>query len=141
VASAFPDATQAGVEMLKKGGNAVDAACATAFALGVCEPQASGIGGQTMCIMHMDRKSVAIDGSSRSPSRAHSSAYHTKRRRLLGYKAATVPSTVAVLGIMHERYGALEWQKVLAPAIRIARRGTASPSCRAAYRQGSWKTF
>ena len=123
VASAFPDATQAGVEVLKKGGNAVDAACAVAFALGVCEPQASGIGGQSMCIMHMDRKSVAVDGSSRSPSLAHSSAYRAKSRRLLGYKATTVPSTVAVLGIMHERYGALEWQKVLAPAIRIAKRG------------------
>ena len=124
VASAFPDATKAGVEMLKRGGNAVDAACATAFALGVCEPQASGIGGQSMCIMRINGRNVAVDGSSRSPSLAHSSAYTTRKRRsVLGYKATTVPSTVAVLGILHGRYGRLEWQKVLAPAIRIAKRG------------------
>lgn len=124
VASAFPDATQAGVEMLKRGGNAVDAACAVAFALGVCEPQASGIGGQSMCIMRIDGREIAVDGSSRAPSLAHSSTYMADRDvRLLGYKAATVPSTVAVLGILHERYGRLEWQKILAPAIRIARGG------------------
>ncbi len=124
VASAFPDATGAGVEMLRKGGNAVDAACATAFALGVCEPQASGIGGQSMCIMRVNGKNIAVDGSSRAPSLAHSSIYaRRKRRRLLGYRATTVPSTVAVLGKMHERYGRLEWQKILAPAIRIAKRG------------------
>ena len=57
VASAFPESTKAGVEMLKKGGNAVDAACASALALGVCEPQASGIGGQSMAIIHFNGKS------------------------------------------------------------------------------------
>ncbi|MCE2498037.1 MAG: gamma-glutamyltransferase [Nitrosopumilaceae archaeon] len=123
VASAFPGATGAGIEMLRKGGNAVDAACATAFALGVCEPQASGIGGQSMCIMHINGKSIAVDGSSRAPSLAHSSIYAESKNGRLGYKAATVPSTVAVLGTLHERYGRLEWQKILAPAIRIAKRG------------------
>jgi len=60
VSSAFPDATKAGVEMLKKGGNAIDAACATAIALGVCEPQASGIGGQSMAIIHFQEKPSAL---------------------------------------------------------------------------------
>lgn len=123
VASAFPDATKAGVEMLKKGGNAIDAACATALALGVCEPQASGIGGQSMAILHINGKTIALDGSSRSPSMAHSSVYHRKKRSRIGYKATTVPSTLAVIGFLHGRYGRLEWQKIVAPSIRIAKKG------------------
>ncbi|MBC8502597.1 MAG: gamma-glutamyltransferase [Nitrosopumilus sp.] len=123
VSSAFPNATKAGVEMLKKGGNAIDAACATALALGVCEPQASGLGGQSMGIIHVNGKSYAIDGSSRSPSLAHSSIYTNKKNRRLGYKATTVPSTLAVIGFLHERYGRLEWQKIVAPSINIAKKG------------------
>jgi len=123
VASAFPDATKAGVEMLRKGGNAIDAACATALALGVCEPQASGIGGQSMGIIHINGKSYAIDGSSRSPSLAHSSVYANKKHRRLGYKATTVPSTLALIGFLHERYGKLEWQKIVEPSISIAKKG------------------
>jgi gamma-glutamyltranspeptidase/glutathione hydrolase len=123
VATAFPDATKAGVEMLKKGGNAVDAACASALALGVCEPQASGLGGQSMGIIHINGKSYAIDGSSRSPSLAHSSVYANKKNRRLGHKATTVPSTLAVIGFLHERYGRLEWQKIVAPSIHIAKKG------------------
>ncbi|AFS83273.1 gamma-glutamyltransferase [Candidatus Nitrosopumilus sediminis] len=123
VSSAFPDATKAGVEMLKKGGNAIDAACATALALGVCEPQASGIGGQSMGIIHVNGKSYAIDGSSRSPSLANSSAYTKTKNRRLGYKATTVPSTLALIGFLHERYGKLEWQKIVAPSIHIAKKG------------------
>ncbi len=123
VSSAFSDATKAGVDMLKKGGNAIDAACATALALGVCEPQASGIGGQSMGIIHVDGKSYAIDGSSRSPSLVHSSVYANKKNRRLGYKATTVPSTLALIGFLHERYGSLEWQKIVAPSIHIAKKG------------------
>ena len=123
VSSAFSNATKAGVEMLKKGGNAIDAACATALALGVCEPQASGIGGQSMGIIHIKGKSYAIDGSSRSPSLAHSSIYTNKKNRRLGYKATTIPSTLAVIGFLHQRYGDLEWQKIVAPSINIAKKG------------------
>ncbi len=123
VASAFPDATKAGVQMLKKGGNAIDAACAAAFALGVCEPQASGLGGQSMAILHIDGKTITMDGSSRAPSLAHSTFFEKHTHRFIGYKATTVPSTPAVLGYMHEHYGSLPWATILKPAIRIARRG------------------
>ena len=58
VVTAFPDATEAGRKMLVMGGNAVDAACAAALALGVCEPQGSGIGGQSVAILHIDGRSI-----------------------------------------------------------------------------------
>jgi len=123
VASAFPNATKAGVEIFKKGGNAIDAACATALALGVCEPQASGIGGQSMGIVNFNGKSYAIDGSSRAPSHAHSSTFRKKKNRLVGYKATTVPSTLSVIGFLHERFGELDWNVIVKPSIRIAKNG------------------
>jgi len=123
VSSAFPDATKAGVEMLKKGGNAIDAACATALALGVCEPQASGIGGQSMVIMHFQGKTICIDGSTRAPSLATPSKLRHVQDRSIGYRAATVPSTVAVMGFLNEKYGNLDWADVLNPVIKIAKKG------------------
>jgi gamma-glutamyltranspeptidase/glutathione hydrolase len=122
VATAFPEATEAGVTILKQGGNAVDAACAAALALGVCEPQASGIGGQSMAILHINGKTIALDGSSRVPSLAH----HTQFREgehFTGYRATTVPSTIAVLYSMNHRYGKMDWPSIVEPAIHIARKG------------------
>lgn len=122
VATAAKEATDAGVEMLRKGGNAVDAAVAAAMALGVCESQASGLGGQTMMLIYADKKAIALDGSSRAPSLAHVNAIY-KRDRLKGYRATTVPSTPAALWYAHERFGSLPWQQILEPAIHLAREG------------------
>lgn len=122
VSTAFPEATQAGVEVLEQGGNAIDAACAAAFALGVCEPQASGIGGQSMAIVHTGDKTFCLDGSSRVPSLAHLSRVEPQQL-FTGYKATTVPSTPALLGYLHFHYGRASWKAVLEPAIRIAREG------------------
>lgn len=122
IASAFPLATAAGNEILELGGNAVDAACAVGFALGVCEPQASGLGGQTMALMHLDGRTTAIDGSSRVPSFAHLSRL-TEGDDRTGYRATTVPSTVATFGWLHRHYGRVDWRAVLEPAIRIALEG------------------
>jgi len=122
IATAFPDATQAGVEMLQHGGNAVDAACAAALALGVCEPQASGLGGQTMMLISMDGRVLAIDGSSRAPSLAHVSGLY-KNDRSYGYRATTVPSTPATLWYVNKTYGELPWETIVEPAIRLAEEG------------------
>ena len=122
VSTAFPEATNAGVEILKLGGNAVDAACAAALALGVCEPQASGLGGQTMVLIYYGKKIIAIDGSSRAPSLAHVKAVY-KADRVSGYRATTIPSTLATIGYVQNKYGDLLWGKVVAPAIRIAIEG------------------
>ena len=123
VATAFPEATAAGSRMLKRGGNAVDAACAASLALAVCEPQASGLGGQTIALISVRGRTVAIDGSSRAPSMAHPSGFARPSQRFIGNGAATIPSTVATLGYLNERYGRLDWETVVEPAIRIARGG------------------
>jgi gamma-glutamyltranspeptidase/glutathione hydrolase len=124
VASAFPLATAAGVEMLAQGGNAIDAACATGFALAVCEPQASGVGGQSVGVVHFEGRTLAIDGSSRAPSFAHRSLIKLRERRI-GYRATTVPSTPATYVWLHRHYGRLDWATVLGPAVRIAKNGYA----------------
>ncbi|HDT14838.1 MAG TPA: gamma-glutamyltransferase, partial [Firmicutes bacterium] len=119
VSSAHPAASKAGALMLKKGGNAVDAAVAAAFALGVCEPQASGLGGQTMMLINTEKKVIAIDGSSRAPSLAHISKIK-KEDKSIGYKASTVPSTPAALLYTLKKYGSLPRKTVLEPALAAA---------------------
>ena len=124
IATAHYRATEAGVEILESGGNAFDAAVAAAFALGVCEPAASGLGGQTMLVIHHAESgaTVALDGSSRAPNRATIEAL-SKLERRVGYRATTVPSTPAVLRYVLERYGTLKRARVLEPAIRLAEDG------------------
>ncbi|MBN1766291.1 MAG: gamma-glutamyltransferase [Sedimentisphaerales bacterium] len=117
-------ATEAGVRILEAGGNAVDAAVAAAFALGVCEPAASGLGGQTMMLIHLapKRRTFALDGSSRAPNRT-SKEVLSSESRLRGYKATTVPSTPAVLDYSLKRYGSMRLDQVLTPAIEYAKNG------------------
>ena len=124
ISTAHYRATEAGVEILEAGGNAFDASVAAAFALGVCEPAASGLGGQTMLLIHEAENgtTVALDGSSRAPNRATVEAL-SKIERRRGYRAATVPSTPAVLRHVLERYGRLRLSHVLEPAIRLAEHG------------------
>jgi len=124
VAAQHHRATEAGAEILTVGGNAFDAAVAAAFALGVCEPQASGLGGQTMALFHDagSGRTVALDGSSRAPHRATAETL-TREARRRGHRATTVPSTPAVLRYLLERYGRLKLREVLAPAIRLAEEG------------------
>ena len=124
VSTAHWCATAAGVEMLEAGGSAMDAAVAAAFALGVCEPAASGLGGQTMMLVYdaEQRTTIALDGSSRAHSRALPDSLGSEERRR-GHRASTVPSTPAVLQYAVERFGKLPLARVLEPAIRLARDG------------------
>ena len=126
ISTAHYGATAAGAEVLADGGNAMDAAVAAAFALGVCEPAASGLGGQTMMLIHdaAERGTFALDGSSRAPNRANSEIFKDiadERRR--GYRSTTVPSTPAVLEYVSKKYGKLPLARVLEPAIRLAENG------------------
>jgi gamma-glutamyltranspeptidase/glutathione hydrolase len=127
VSTAHPGATDAGAEILKDGGNAIDAAVAAAFALGVCEPQASGLGGQSMLVAHLpdERRTFALDGSSRAPNRATAEEFEEKRDLLRGHQATTVPSTPALLGWAARQYGRLPLARLLEPAIRLAEEGYA----------------
>jgi gamma-glutamyltranspeptidase/glutathione hydrolase len=93
--------------------------------LGVCEPAASGLGGQTMMLAyHADtRRSFALDGSSRAPNRANPEVILSRAERLRGYRSCTVPSTPATLDYARRRYGKLRLKQVLQPAIRLAEEG------------------
>ena len=100
VSTAHHRATAIGVRVLEEGGNAMDAAVACAFALGVCEPAASGLGGQTLMLIYHapSRQKVALDGSSRAPcAAAPGSLKRAEVRR--GYRCATVPG----VGRLHDR--------------------------------------
>ena len=123
-ATAHYRATEAASQILESGGNAVDAAVAAAFALGVCEPAASGLGGQTMMLVYEaeSHRTFALDGSSRAPNRATPDRLN-REEQLRGYSATTVPSTPAVLGYALDRHGTFELPAVLEPSIRLAEEG------------------
>lgn len=123
-ATAHYEATAAAEEILAAGGNAFDAAVAAAFALGVCEPAASGLGGQTMVLLYdaKSRRKVALDGGTRAPNRIIPGVQE-RYQTLRGHRATTVPSTPAVLLHLLNRYGSKTMPEVLAPSIRLARAG------------------
>jgi gamma-glutamyltranspeptidase/glutathione hydrolase len=123
VASAHPLASQAGLEILKAGGNAVDAAVAAAFAVGVAEPNSNGIGGEGMMIIYVARtgKASAIDYRSAAPA----AAAFPDGIPSSGHAAAAIPGTVAGLSRALEKYGTMSLARVLEPAIKLASGGFA----------------
>lgn len=130
VSSAHPVATEAGLEMLRKGGNVVDAAVAVSFALGVVEPDASGVGGYGEMLVHvagMERPAV-IEFMARVPEEAtlaNTSLLQDGRYPSDGPVLAMVPGTVAGMHTAWKRYGSgkVPWADLVAPAIRAARDG------------------
>ena len=116
-------ASQAGVEILASGGNAVDAAVATSFALSVVRPFSCGIGGGGfMLIDSPTMEPVALNYRETTPSGVGPTFFETHNSRI-GGTAVGVPGTVAGLLAAHERYGKLSRSQVMAPAIRLAKEG------------------
>lgn len=131
VASAHPQATAAGMEILSAGGNAFDAAVAVSAALAVVEPYSSGIGGGGFWLLHRasDGKQIMIDGRERAPLAAQRDLYLDEqgdvvpRLSMDGALAAAVPGEPAALVHLAEKYGRLPLAKSLAPAIQLAETG------------------
>lgn len=125
VVAATPQAAQAGAAMLHAGGNAFDAACAAAWALGVCEPAESGLGGQTtMLLRKADGTCVVVDGHSRAPASLQRKRVG-RRAQKRGMKSVSVPSTAATLDYVQKKYGKLKLADVIGPAIVLAHEGYA----------------
>ena len=134
IASAHPDATRAGFEVLEKGGNAFDAAIAVAATLAVVEPTGSGLGGGGFWLLHResDKKQVMVDGRERAPAASTADMYLDKNgdpvpgASLYGALAAGIPGTPAAIDHLARHYGLLPLRTSLAPAIRAAEEGFAA---------------
>lgn len=131
VATAHPAATQAGIEILRQGGNAFDAAAAVTASLGVVEPHGAGLGGGGFWLIHRasDGRQVMIDGREKAPLAAHKDIYLDKSGNVIkgmslnGPTAAGIPGTPAAIERLVKEYGRLSLKQALAPAIRQARAG------------------
>jgi gamma-glutamyltranspeptidase/glutathione hydrolase len=130
VASSEPLASQAGVEILQAGGNAVDAAVAVGFALAVTFPQAGNLGGGGFMLIRMaNGDAIVVDYREQAPAAASRTMYQDAQGDLIpdastvGARAAGIPGTVMGLALAEEKYGKLGLERVMAPAIRLAKEG------------------
>lgn len=130
VVSAYPEASRAGAETLRAGGNAVDAAIATGLALAVTHPAAGNIGGGGfMVIRFPDGSSTVIDFREKAPLRAHPEMFvgedgeYSYQIHHRSHLAVGVPGTVAGFELAHERYGRASWRDLVDPAVILARDG------------------
>jgi gamma-glutamyltranspeptidase len=127
VVSGHPLASRAGAEALESGGNIVDAAIAVSFALGVVEPDASGIGGDGMAVLYLRGMSepVVIDYKDQAPGHATRDHPLLQRASPDGPAAANIPGVVAGLDFLYRTYssGKMGWSDLIAPAIRHAEEG------------------
>ena len=132
VVTANTHATDAALEILALGGNAIDAAIAAEFVLNLVEPQSSGIGGGGF-LLHFDartRRLVAYDGRETAPASARPERFLGPDGAAIDWsdalasgRAVGVPGLVAMLAMAHERHGHLRWQRLLRPALRLAEEG------------------
>jgi gamma-glutamyltranspeptidase/glutathione hydrolase len=132
VAAANPLAVDAGLAMLERGGNAVDAMVATQLALNLVEPSSSGIGGGAF-FLYWDAKAkkvTAIDGRETAPAGATPELFVGPDGKPMAFLAARVggrsvgtPGTPRLLEVAHARYGKLPWKTLFEPAIALAEKG------------------
>jgi gamma-glutamyltranspeptidase/glutathione hydrolase len=141
-------ASQAGIEILRKHGNAVDAAVAVAFALAVVEPQAGNIGGGGFMLVRMADGHVGfVDYREEAPGRASRDMYVRQdgsadpEGSLVGYRSVGVPGTVAGMELALRTYGTMKLTQVMAPAIRLAEEGFPVSERLAAMFRGSRATL
>jgi gamma-glutamyltranspeptidase/glutathione hydrolase len=134
VASANPLATDAGYEMLKRGGSAVDAAIAVQLVLTLVEPQSSGIGGGAFMLFFDNKKDAvtAFDGRETAPAAATEALFLGPDGKplafyegVVGGRSVGVPGVVRMMEMAHAQYGKLPWAELFAPAIRLATEGFA----------------
>jgi gamma-glutamyltranspeptidase/glutathione hydrolase len=130
VASVSQIASQVGADVMKKGGNAVDAAIAVGFALAVTWPSAGNLGGGGFMLVRLaDGKAEAIDYRERAPLAAHRDMYLDAEGKVVpklstqGWKSVAVPGTVAGMKLAHERHGKLKWEELVEPARKLAAEG------------------
>ncbi len=131
VVTSVGPAAAAGREILGRGGNAVDAAIATAFAAGVAHQYSSGIGGGGFALVYMAESGevTALDARETAPASASEALYMDGQGKaipgatLVGRRAVAVPGLVQGLYELHQRYGSLEWRELVKPAIRLCRDG------------------
>ena len=134
VAAAHPLAVEAGLAMLREGGNAIDAMVAVQFVLGLVEPQSSGVGGGAF-LVYFDAEAgelTTFDGRETAPSQATPKLFLDEAGdplefydAVVGGRSVGTPGTVKLMAETHARYGALDWDKVLQPAIDLAKDGFA----------------
>ena len=126
VASNDPLATAAGLEALRAGGNAVDAAVATALALAVVFPEAGNLGGGGFAVVKMGEELATLDFRETAPAAAYRTMFLDERGEPVPYAsrygglAAGVPGSPSGYYDLHKRFGRLPWQRVVAPALRLA---------------------
>lgn len=130
VAAAHAEASNAGVEILKMGGNAIDAAVATHFALAVVFPFAGNLGGGGFAVIRTKNgQAHTLDFREKAPLKAHKDMYLDAQGNVVqglslqGHLASGVPGSVDGMVEMHQKFGKLPWAKLLEPAIRLAEQG------------------
>jgi gamma-glutamyltranspeptidase/glutathione hydrolase len=130
VAAANPLATDAGYQILKAGGSAVDAAIAVQMVLTLVEPQSSGIGGGAFLLHHDGKAVVAYDGRETAPAAADEKLFlkpdgkpMTFMEGVVGGRSVGVPGTVRMLELAHQKHGKLPWAALFQPAITLANEG------------------